>query len=167
MKHLEKYYEGKGCKCFARSSSECGCHDVDWTPKAVYELRAERDSLQIALEEISNLAKTLKNERDEARTELEMWHDGNIIHLFHRDELEKTERERDEARDELRDIRLNLGEDADGCTLLHAVCVLQNERDEARVALMKIEDLFIDGTDIYADRETMGEIAREALGGAK
>jgi hypothetical protein len=133
MKHLEKYYEGKGCKCFARSSSECGCHDVDWTPKAVYELRAERDSLQIALEEISNLAKTLKGERDEARTELEMWHDGNIIHLFHRDELEKTER----------------------------------ERDEARVALMKIEDLFIDGTDIYADRETMGTIAREALEGAK
>jgi len=37
------------------------------------------------------------------------------------------------------------------------------ERDEARVALMKIEDLFIDGTDIYADREKMGMIAREAL----
>ena len=102
LKHLESYYEGRGCKCEARSSNECGCHDVDWTPKAVYELRAERDSLQIALEEISNLAKTLKN-----------------------------------------------------------------ERDEARVALMKIEDLFIDGTDIYADRETMGEIAREALEGAK
>ena len=67
MKHLEKYYEGKGCKCEARSAYECGCHDVDWTPKAVYELRAERDSLQVALEEISNLAKTLKGERDEAR----------------------------------------------------------------------------------------------------
>jgi hypothetical protein len=37
------------------------------------------------------------------------------------------------------------------------------ERDEARDALMKIEDLFIDGTDIYADRENMGTIAREAL----
>ena len=37
------------------------------------------------------------------------------------------------------------------------------ERDEARDALMKIEDLFIDGTDIYADREKMGMIAREAL----
>ena len=69
LKHLESYYEGKGCKCFARSSSECGCHDVDWTPKAVYQLRAERDSLQVALEEISNLAKTLKAERDEAREE--------------------------------------------------------------------------------------------------
>jgi hypothetical protein len=28
---------------------------------------------------------------------------------------------------------------------------------------MKIEDLFIDGTDIYADRENMGTIARAAL----
>jgi hypothetical protein len=41
------------------------------------------------------------------------------------------------------------------------------ERDEARQALMKIEDLFIDGTDIYADREMMGIIARNALEGAK
>jgi len=32
---------------------------------------------------------------------------------------------------------------------------------------MKIEDLFIDGTDIYADREKMGLIARNALEGAK
>ncbi len=37
------------------------------------------------------------------------------------------------------------------------------ERNEARQALMKIEELFIDGTDIYADRETMGLIARTAL----
>lgn len=44
---------------------------------------------------------------------------------------------------------------------------LERERDEAREALMKIEDLFIDGTDIYADREKMGAIARAALEGAK
>ena len=43
----------------------------------------------------------------------------------------------------------------------------ENERDEAREALMKIEDLFIDGTDIYADKEKMGIIARAALEGAK
>lgn len=48
MKHLENYYEGKGCKCFARSSSECGCPDVDWTPKAVYELRADGESQWLA-----------------------------------------------------------------------------------------------------------------------
>jgi hypothetical protein len=41
-----------------------------------------------------------------------------------------SERERDEALQELNDIRLNLGKDADGYTLIHAVCVLQNERDE-------------------------------------
>ena len=41
--------------------------------------------------------------------------------------------------------------------------VALRERDEARDALMKIEDLFIDGTDIYADRENMGLIARSAL----
>ena len=39
----------------------------------------------------------------------------------------------------------------------------KRERDEARQALMKIEDLFIDGEDIYADRENMGLIARNAL----
>jgi hypothetical protein len=44
---------------------------------------------------------------------------------------------------------------------------LSRERDEARAALMKIEDLFIDGTDIYADKEKMGIIARAALEGAK
>jgi hypothetical protein len=44
----------------------------------------------------------------------------------------KLERERDEAREELHDIRLNLGADAEGYTLVHAVCVLQQERDEAR-----------------------------------
>jgi len=44
----------------------------------------------------------------------------------------KLERERDEARKELDDIRLNLGADADGYTLLHAVCVLQQERDDER-----------------------------------
>ena len=38
------------------------------------------------------------------------------------------------------------------------------ERDEAREALMKIEDLFLDCTDIYADFKNMGLIARAALG---
>ena len=40
---------------------------------------------------------------------------------------------------------------------------LERERDEARDALMRIEDLFIDGTDVCADREKMGSIARAAL----
>jgi hypothetical protein len=44
-----------------------------------------------------------------------------------------------------------------------AVNKLCKELDDAKEALMKIEDLFIDGTDIYADRENMGLIARAAL----
>ena len=45
------------------------------------------------------IARRLERERDEARTELEMWRDGNILHEIHRNELEKVERERDEARE--------------------------------------------------------------------
>jgi hypothetical protein len=44
-----------------------------------------------------------------------------------------------------------------------AVNKLCKELDDAKEALMKIEDLFVDGTDIYADRENMGLIARAAL----
>jgi hypothetical protein len=40
---------------------------------------------------------------------------------------------------------------------------LERERDEAREALMKIEDVFVDGEDTYEDWRTMGNIARAAL----
>jgi hypothetical protein len=53
-------------------------------------------------------------------------------HVVPTEWAQQLERERDEAREELYDIRLNLGEDAEGYTLIHAVCVLQQERDEAR-----------------------------------
>jgi len=95
MKHLEKYYVGKGCRCEARSSNECGCNDVDWTPKAVYELRAERDSLQVALGEISNLAKTLKGERDDARAAFVIATDQTVIA---QGKVREANKERDEAR---------------------------------------------------------------------
>jgi hypothetical protein len=45
---------GEGCKCNAHCEHECCC-DADWTPKEVYDLRAE-------------LAKA-NAERDEARRE--------------------------------------------------------------------------------------------------
>ena len=32
--------DGKGCKCAARSESECGC-DADWTPQELIDARAE------------------------------------------------------------------------------------------------------------------------------
>jgi len=62
--------------------------------------------------------------------------------------------------------RLELERDEALSQIVQAECRAERfcqERDEAREALMKIEDLFIDGTDIYADREKMGTIAREAL----
>jgi hypothetical protein len=69
------------------------------------------------------------NERPTPETDAE--HKQFAMGGFTLDFCRKLERERDEAREELHDIRLNLGEDADGYTLLHAVCVLQNERNEA------------------------------------
>jgi hypothetical protein len=53
----------------------------------------------------------------------------------------RMERERDEARAELHDIRLNLGDNAEGYTLLHAVCALQNERDELLERNAKLRDI--------------------------
>ena len=40
---------------------------------------------------------------------------------------------------------------------------LERQRDEAREALSRIEEVFIDGCDTCADREKMGSIARAAL----
>jgi hypothetical protein len=71
-------------------------------------------------------------ERDEAR---EKYATEATEHML---AVNKLANERDEAREELYDIRLNLGEDAEGYTLTHAVCVLQQERDEARDELNKI-----------------------------
>ena len=40
------YFPGEGCVCHANSKAECGCFDVDWTPKEVYELREENEKLK-------------------------------------------------------------------------------------------------------------------------
>ena len=72
------------------------------------------------------------------------------LELHSTSELARLELERDEA----------LSQIAQAECRAERFC---QERDEARDALMKIEDLFIDGTDVYADREQMGMIARTAL----
>ena len=80
-------------------------------------------------------AQQLERERDEARESLkhisEYGTDEINAAVELRQKLATALVERDEARNELCDIRLNLGEDAEGYTLTHAVCVLQNERNEA------------------------------------
>lgn len=60
----DDYFEGKGCKCFARSESECGC-DVDWTPREVYRLLKENDKLQ---ETIAQLQDTIDGEISRLKT---------------------------------------------------------------------------------------------------
>jgi hypothetical protein len=49
---VDKYYEGQGCTCFAWSGIECGCIDVDWTPKEVYTLRNRIKYLELKQEKI-------------------------------------------------------------------------------------------------------------------
>jgi hypothetical protein len=41
---------GKGCQCHAHCEHECCC-DADWTPKEVYDLRAENARLTADLDE--------------------------------------------------------------------------------------------------------------------
>lgn len=77
----------------------------------------------------------LERERDEARALSEerygYWKDSIKEYEDMRSKWRQVTKERDEAQSELHDIRLNLGKDAEGYTLLHAVCVLRNERDDA------------------------------------
>jgi hypothetical protein len=60
----------------------------------------DKDQLSYALANALKERDEAREERDKMQTELEMWRDGNIMHQIHRDELEKTGRERDEARKE-------------------------------------------------------------------
>jgi hypothetical protein len=76
------------------------------------------------------------------------------LELHSTSELARLERERNESQEKY------ATEATEHMLAINKIC---GERDEARDALMKIEDLFIDGTDIYADRENMGLIARAAL----
>jgi uncharacterized coiled-coil DUF342 family protein len=92
------------------------------------EAREERDKLkQLLAADSENVDAYLGVciERDEARSVA----DGLA------EQAERLRKERDEAHDELSNIRLNLGEDAEGYTLLHAVAALQNERDELHYKL--------------------------------
>jgi len=71
-------------------------------------------------------------ERDKIQTELEMWRDGNIMHQIHSDELEKVERERDEAREAWYQMQSSFERSRD------EVERVIRERDEAREALREI-----------------------------
>ena len=144
---LKNYYEGKGCQCCAHNASECGCDDVDWTPKEVYELREDLEfRRQLYKVQAAQLDK-IRSERDEAQDAIAGWDNKWKCAV---EMAARAENERNSLKVALEEIS-NLAK------------TLKAERDEAREALMKIEDLFIGGADIYADRENMGMIARAAL----
>jgi 5S rRNA maturation endonuclease (ribonuclease M5) len=124
------------------------------------EANEELHKQLVRYDELFAEAEQIRIERYEARQAFVIATDQMVIAQSN---LREANKERDETREELHDIRLNLGADAEGYTLLHAVCVIQNERDEAREALMEIESVFVDGCDTCSDRERMGTIARAAL----
>ena len=78
---------------------------------ALRERDEAREAFVIATDQMviaQGKVREANKERDEARTELEMWRDGNILHEIHRNELEKAERERDEAREEVKRLKVIL-----------------------------------------------------------
>ena len=107
----------------------------------------ERDEARGKAERYRLEANAMMLQRDEARTDLE----------FRRGLYKVLQNERNEAmEDSLEQARLlGMGSEREA--------KLISERDEAREALMKIEDLFLECTDIYADFKNMGLIARAAL----
>lgn len=69
--------DGIGCQCYARCSSECGCENVDWTPREVIELRNQLSHLQKLCEEHRvEIADRADTERSMAQAMLE---DGEKI----------------------------------------------------------------------------------------
>jgi hypothetical protein len=145
--------------------NECGCDNCfygrDKLAMQLIEAKRERDeamellaSEKITRNHIIKRSVEVERERDEAREKAERY----------RREANKFMLQRDEARESLKHISEYGTDEINAAVELRQKLVTALvERDDALGALMKIEDLFIDGTDIYADRENMGLIARAAL----
>lgn len=145
------------------------------------QLERERDEAREKIERQANRIRYLEGatnyakgtplsialrERDDARRKLNNL-DVTAIHSCH-NECQRPicvlRRERDEAREKLSAAWRSLRDSQDEVLrLTFQNRSLSQELDKAREALMEIEDLFIDGTDIYADRGNMGMIAKTAL----
>lgn len=115
----------------------------------ILDIQMSRDKIQEKYDNLTTehmlVINKLFEERDKAKEDAAHWKtewkivearlcgwkhpcDNGII--FEHEVIPKLQQQLKEAQEELNDIRLNLGKDADGYTLIHAVCVLQNERDE-------------------------------------
>ncbi len=136
----------------------------DWSPvlRAVAQrLERERNGARELAEAFHRDQVTLLLERDEARKAFVIATDQMVIA---QGKVREANKERDEARAERDILKLDAQREAEHHDrMVGELEKVYAERDRLDNALMKIEDLFIGGTDIYADRENMGLIARAAL----
>lgn len=151
--------------------------------KTARRLERERDDYKEAFEIASRSAddqmfqkRDAERERDEAREKAERYRlEANAL-MLQRDEAREALIEARKHREQLNsllqsyeacwdEIKTTLGEPEEGdqtCDLDRVLKAIR-ERNEAREALMKIEEIFIDGGDTYLDFVRVGNIARAAL----
>ena len=113
----------------------------------------------------TDFARKLERERDEAREEIEAlrheYHGAKAMAGGFKDKIKSLTEQRDEARELLESEKITRNH------IIQRGIEMQKERDEAREALMKIEEVFIDSDDTYEDWRKMGNIARAVLEAAK
>jgi seryl-tRNA synthetase len=142
-------------------------------------------TLKIALETFTELASTLKRERDEVREHLrEIKEYGTeeinaAVELRQKlaralVDLDNMQDQRDLAMKVIKRLEQERGEARGALASREVVIAQQNvitdlilECNTAREALMKIEQIFIDSDDTYEDLIKMGNIARAVLEAAK
>ena len=108
--------------------------------------------------QLRNFARIFERERDEARESLKH------ITEYGTEEINAAVDLRQKLAQALVDLD-NMQDQRD--LAMKVIKRLEQERDEAREALMKIEEVFIDSDDTYEDWRKMGNIARSVLEAAK
>jgi hypothetical protein len=101
------------------------------------------------------LLNRLERERDEVTKDLEFRRE---LYKVQEQYLETARREHDEWR---KKFELSV----DAVEIAARLARAESERDEMLEALMKIEDVFVDGEDTYEGWRAMGNIAKAALEG--
>jgi hypothetical protein len=128
------------------------------TPEHIHDFIKGQQTRIHEAQDIEKTCEQLERERDEARNQRDILRLDAQREAEHHDrmvgELERVYAERDEALGAIRALAEH-GESE--------IQRLTKERVEAREALMKIEEVFIDGDDTYEDWRKMGCIARAAL----
>jgi hypothetical protein len=101
----------------------------------------------------AEFARQLERERDEAIRQRDETNESSVFSCnFYYEEKLKAERERDEAREKAERYRLEANS-------------LMLQRDEAREALSRVDEIFCDGEDTHDDWMKMGIIAKDYLKG--